>query len=107
MLKLDTRAELDALYTWQIQESLTLECKSSGAVDKAQSKKEEIAKDASALANAAGGQIAYGMTEQNNLPAGLDAGLDHRSSRNLVRTGNPAERHAANRRAACAGGAAR
>jgi Putative DNA-binding domain len=76
MLKLDTRAELDALHTGLIQESLTLEYKSSGAVDKAQSKKEEIAKDASAFANAAGGQIVYGMAEQKNLPAGLDAGLD-------------------------------
>lgn len=76
MLKLDTHAELEALHTGLIQESLTLEYKSSGAVDKTQSKKEEIAKDASAFANAAGGQIVYGMMEQNNLPAGLDAGLD-------------------------------
>jgi hypothetical protein len=76
MLKLETRAELEALHTGQIQESLTLEYKASGAVDKTQSKKDEIAKDASAFANAAGGQIIYGMAEQNNLPAGLDTGLD-------------------------------
>ena len=76
MLKLDTRAELDALHAGQIQESLMLKYKSSGAVDKTQSKKEEIAKDASGFANAAGGQIIYGMIEQNNVPAGLDAGLD-------------------------------
>lgn len=76
MLKLDTRGELDALHTGLIQESLTLDYKASSAVDKTPSKKEEIAKDASAFANAAGGQIVYGMTEQNNLPNGLDAGLD-------------------------------
>lgn len=76
MLKLDTRAELENLHTGQMQESLTLEYKSSGAVEKTETKKLEIAKDASAFANAAGGQIVYGMTEQNHLPAGLDNGLD-------------------------------
>jgi predicted HTH transcriptional regulator len=76
MLKLDTRADLEALHTGSIQESLTLEYKSSGAVEKTEANKMEIAKDVSALANAAGGQIVYGMTEQNHLPAGLDAGLD-------------------------------
>jgi hypothetical protein len=59
MLKLDDRADLEGLHTGSIQESLTLEYKSSGAVNKTPSKKEEIAKDASAFANAAGGQIVY------------------------------------------------
>jgi hypothetical protein len=76
MLQLDTRAELEKLRTSRIQESLTLEYKSSGAVDQTQRKKEEIAKDASAFANAAGGQIIYGMNEQDHQPAGLDGGLD-------------------------------
>ena len=76
MLKLQTRAELEALHSGLIKESLTLEYKASGAVGKTDSKKEEIAKDASAFANAAGGQIVYGMTEQDNLPTGLDSGLD-------------------------------
>jgi predicted HTH transcriptional regulator len=57
-----------------VVESTTLEYKASPAVDK--SNKEEIAKDISAMANAEGGQIVYGMTEANNLPAGLDAGVD-------------------------------
>jgi len=55
-------------------ESTTLEYKASPAVDK--SNKEEIAKDISAMANAEGGQFVYGMTEANNLPAGLDAGVN-------------------------------
>jgi hypothetical protein len=65
MLKLDTRADLEALHTGSIQESLTLEYKASGAVEKTEGKKMEIAKDVSALANAAGGQIVYGMTEHS------------------------------------------
>jgi hypothetical protein len=76
MLKLTTKQELDALHAGLIKESLTLEYKSSGAVDKSQQKKEEIAKDALAFANAAGGQIVYGMEENNNLPQGLDDGID-------------------------------
>jgi hypothetical protein len=76
MLKLDTRAELEALRAGFIQESLTLEYKASGAVGKTEVKKDEIAKDASAFANAAGGQIIYGMTEDDHAPAGLDGGLD-------------------------------
>lgn len=76
MLKLETRAHLEALHSGLMKESLTLEYKSSGAVDKTQPKKEEIAKDALAFANAAGGQIVYGMKETNNLPEGLDGGID-------------------------------
>jgi hypothetical protein len=76
MLKLETRAELDALRAGRMKVSLTLEYKASGAVDKDQKKKEEMAKDALAFANAAGGQIIYGMQEKDNLPQGLDAGID-------------------------------
>src|SRR5580700_1836777 len=76
MLKLETRAQLEALHSGLMKESLTLEYKSSGAVDKTQPKKEEIAKDALAFANAAGGQIVYGMKEKDNLPEGLDGGID-------------------------------
>jgi hypothetical protein len=76
MLKLEIRADLESLYSGQMKESLTLEYKSSGAVDKAQPKKDEMAKDALAFANAEGGQIVYGMREKNNLPDGLDAGID-------------------------------
>jgi hypothetical protein len=76
MLKLTTKQELDALHSGQIKESLTLEYKASGAVEKGQQKKEEIAKDALAFANAAGGQIVYGMQEKDHLPQGLDDGID-------------------------------
>ena len=76
MLKLETRAQLEALHSGLIKESLTLEYKSSGAVDKSQRIKEETAKDALAFANAAGGQIIYGMKEKDHLPEGLDGGID-------------------------------
>jgi hypothetical protein len=38
MLKLDTRADLEELHTGLIQESLTLEYKSSGGVEKTEGK---------------------------------------------------------------------
>jgi hypothetical protein len=52
------------------------EYKASGAVGKSEAKKHEMAKDASAFANAEGGQIIYGMKEKNHYPDGLDAGID-------------------------------
>ncbi|MEW6639964.1 MAG: ATP-binding protein [Pseudomonadota bacterium] len=73
MLKLETLADLDALRKNAIRESSTLEYKASAAVD--QRKKDEIVKDISAMANAEGGQIIYGMTEDNHEPAGLDDGV--------------------------------
>jgi predicted HTH transcriptional regulator len=38
-----------------------------------------MARDVSAFANADGGQIIYGMTEDDHHPAGLDQGLDPRT----------------------------
>ena len=74
MLKLETLADLQSLHSNAVVESSTLEYKASPAVD--QKNKDEITKDVSAMANAEGGQIIYGMTEANHLPAGLDAGVD-------------------------------
>lgn len=77
LLKLDTKAELDALHTNNVKEGLHLEYKASGAIDKRDdSKKLEMARDVSAFANADGGQIIYGMTEKDHEPAGLDQGID-------------------------------
>jgi hypothetical protein len=80
MLKLETKADLDALYTGNIKESSSLEYKASLAIDKRDdTKKLEMARDVSALANADGGQIVYGMTELDHGPAGLDNGIDGRA----------------------------
>jgi hypothetical protein len=77
MLKLDTEAELAALHTGDVKESLYLEYKASDAVDKKDDKKKlEIARDVSAFANSMGGQIIYAMTEKDHEPTGLDNGID-------------------------------
>jgi hypothetical protein len=78
MLKLETLADLELLHRNQVSESLALEYKASQAVDNADGRKTEIAKDVSAMANAAGGQFVYGMKERNQLPDGLDGGVDSR-----------------------------
>jgi hypothetical protein len=60
-----------------IEESLALEYKAAGALDRAPEKKKEIAKDVSAMANSAGGTIIYGIgeyqeAERKHLPEKLD-----------------------------------
>lgn len=77
MLKLETKADLEALCVGSVKESLQLEYKASDAVDKKNdAKKIEMARDVSAFANADGGQIVYGMTEDDHEPADLDQGVD-------------------------------
>ncbi|WP_324134172.1 ATP-binding protein [Bosea sp. (in: a-proteobacteria)] len=67
MLKLKTQADLEALISNGERESLTLEFKAGGAIR--QDSKGEIGKDVSAMANAAGGQIIYGIKENNHVAA--------------------------------------
>jgi hypothetical protein len=76
LLKLDNLEELRTLHANRVQESATLEYKASAAVENADAKKAEIAKDISAMANAEGGQFVYGMSEANHMPNGLDEGID-------------------------------
>jgi hypothetical protein len=77
LLTLEKKAQLEALHTGNVKESLTLEYKASPAIDKRDdNKKLEMARDVSAFANADGGQIVYGMTESDHEPAGLDDGVD-------------------------------
>src|SRR5262249_37121328 len=77
MLKLETKEDLNGLYTGDVKESLHLEYKASDAIDKRDdAKKIEMARDVSAFANADGGQIIYGMTEEDHHPKGLDQGLN-------------------------------
>jgi len=61
----------------QAEESTILEYKAAGALGKSDGRKKEITKDVSALANAAGGIIIYGVNEydeddKKHLPEGLD-----------------------------------
>jgi hypothetical protein len=58
MLKLDTVADLEALYANNVKEGHHLEYKASAAIDKKDdAKKLEMARNVSAFANADGGQI--------------------------------------------------
>jgi predicted HTH transcriptional regulator len=49
-----------------IEESLTLDYKAADALSKSDSKKKEITKDVSAMANSSGGIIIYGIREYSD-----------------------------------------
>jgi len=49
----------------QVEESINLDYKAAGSLDKTDGKKNEIAKDISAFANSNGGLVIYGIAEQN------------------------------------------
>lgn len=68
-------ADVEKLIADQVQEDIHLDYKASPAIDS--SKRSEIAKDVSAFANSDGGVLIYGITENNNLPVGIDDGIDH------------------------------
>ncbi|HVE57048.1 MAG TPA: ATP-binding protein [Pyrinomonadaceae bacterium] len=61
-----TESRLQNFITSEIEESLTLEYKSAEALDRNETKKKEITKDVSAMANSAGGIIVYGIAEYND-----------------------------------------
>lgn len=70
--------KINQLINDKVQESLNLEYKSSGALEKTEKKKEEITKDVSAMANSDGGIIIYGIkeydeTDKRYLPEKIDA----------------------------------
>lgn len=75
MLDLRTRADLQRLIDEQIGESLSLEFKASSALDRADHHKRELARDVSAFANSAGGQIVYGLAEREDRYE-VDDGID-------------------------------
>lgn len=61
----------------EVEENLSLEYKAAHALGKTDSKKKEITKDVSAMANSAGGTIYYGVKEytepdKKHLPEKLD-----------------------------------
>jgi hypothetical protein len=71
------QARLERFITEGIEESLTLEYKAAPALDKSQQRKDEITKDVSAMANAAGGTLIYGIMEhqengKRHLPSHID-----------------------------------
>ncbi len=74
MLRLTTQADLQKLIDEEIQESLTLDYKASASLAKDSRSRDELCKDVSAFANSAGGQIIYGIEEQNSRPTKIDQG---------------------------------
>lgn len=76
MLKIQNRTDLQKLIADEIQESLTLEYKSSPSLAKDSRSRDELCKDVSAFANSAGGQIIYGITESDHKPTAIDDGSE-------------------------------
>ena len=66
-----TEVDLLELISTQAEESVYLDFKSAGALDKKDDKRAEIAKDVSAFANSDGGIIVYGMNEENHVAHSL------------------------------------
>jgi Putative DNA-binding domain len=58
----------------KIQEGNSLDYKDSRSLSKADTK--ELCKDTTAFANAGGGMIIYGITEDKHEPTGIDQGTD-------------------------------
>lgn len=70
-------AQLDSMITSKFEENFSLDYKAAGAIGMADKKKTEITKDVSAMANASGGTIIYGMSEyqdhaRRHLPEKVD-----------------------------------
>jgi hypothetical protein len=71
-----TEVDLLSLITNNVKESIELDYKQCLALEKNESKKNELSKDVSAFANSAGGTILYGMHENGHVPTRIDVGYD-------------------------------
>ena len=71
-----TESDPNQLISNSIQENVQLDYKACAALQSTEGKKTEISKDISALANAAGGVIVYGIIEEGHVPVRLDDGFD-------------------------------
>jgi hypothetical protein len=69
-------SDLHALIHNEVQESLTLDYKRSGALGKGSTERNNLSKDLSAFANSDGGMLIYGMEEDRHVPTAIDAGVD-------------------------------
>jgi hypothetical protein len=76
MLKIETVDDLEKLIAGAVEESLTLDYKASDALGTDDRKRNELCKDVTSFANAAGGQIVYGIVEDKHIPTGVDDGAD-------------------------------
>jgi Putative DNA-binding domain len=76
MLKFTNKDDLQRLLDDEVQESLNLDYKASGALAKDSKARDELCKDVSAFANSAGGQIVYGIEERDRKPVRIDEGTE-------------------------------
>jgi predicted HTH transcriptional regulator len=67
-----TWEHIERLVRDRVSESLQLEFKAAGAIAKTDGAKREITKDASAMANSAGGTIIYGIAEDSTVATRLE-----------------------------------
>jgi predicted HTH transcriptional regulator len=74
MLQIKTRQDIERLVKDGVNESLTLDYKQSVALSKEEKKKDELCKDVTAFANAAGGQLIFGIEEDKHAPVAVDDG---------------------------------
>lgn len=63
-----TKAHIDYLIKSGAEESVHIEYKHGAALDASDSKKREISKDVSSMANSDGGIIVYGLAEEDHIP---------------------------------------
>jgi hypothetical protein len=68
--------DLQELISLGVQEGLELDYKQCDALQKSDSRKNEVSKDVAAFANSAGGVIVYGVKENGHFPVQLDIGFD-------------------------------
>lgn len=74
-------ADLLQLIDNKIQESLTLDYKGSWELNRQdETRRAELCKDVSAMANAAGGTLIYGIAEKDQFPTEFDGGIDSRQT---------------------------
>ncbi len=71
-----TEADIQTLIVNGVKESTELDYKESRALQKTENKKQEISKAVSAFANAAGGALVYGVSEDGHIPMAIDGGSD-------------------------------
>lgn len=74
-----TESDIRRMVDERVQESLTLDYKSSAAIDPDRRAKDwqfKLSKNVSAFANSAGGALIYGVEEDANIPVRVDGGVD-------------------------------
>jgi hypothetical protein len=69
-------SDLQALIRDEVQESLTLDYKRSGALGRGSTERNNLSKDVSAFANSEGGMLVYGIEENGHVPTAIDLGVD-------------------------------